>query len=440
MITNRKIILCSVLIILSGIGLAAPMQQEKLILTMDKAISLAMEKNKDVLIAKEELKKGDKQIQEAKSGAFPQVDLNTVYTRTFKKPQFIVRVNGQVTKFEMGFNNSVQSAFQINQTLYSGGITSTALKIAKLYAKSFEESLYLTKSRIKLNVKEQFLGVLLSKEVHQINKQSLELAQAHLKNINLMFKNGMASEFDLLRAEVQVANTNPKVISSENTLKLQMDFLKNTIGLPLEQEIDIEGDLHPDFISEQNLIEASRDVYLKRNDYKNLELIRNILDFNIKIERAGYFPKLSANYTYQYQGQSDNFGFANNYKSQTASLNLSVPIFNGFRTSAKVQQAKIAVREMDFQLQQLKEGIEIQVKQALNMLEDAYKRIISTGKTVEQAQKAYNIAEVRFKSGQGTQLEIFDSQVQLELAQLNKLQSIYDYEIARAQWENSIGN
>ena len=437
----QKMVIKIVLIFLTITILAGTSPaQEKMTLTLDKAISIAMEKNKDILISKEELKKSEKQISEAKSGAFPQINLNTIYTRTFKKPQFIVRVNGEVTKFEMGFNNSIQSAFQINQTLYSGGITWTALKIAKIYSNSFKESLQMTKKKVTLDVRKQFLGVLLSKEVHKINQQSLELAEAHMKNIEVMHKNGMASEFDLIRAEVQVANTKPRVISSENTLKLQLDLLKNTIGLSLDREIEVVGDLKPDYVSEQTLAEASKDVYLERNDYKNLELLRNILNENIKIEKAGYFPKLSANYTYQYQGQSDNFGFKNSYRAQTASLNLSVPIFNGFRTSAKVQQAKISVKEMDYQLEQMREGIEIQVKQALNMLDDAFKRILSTEKTVEQAKKAYDISEVRFKSGQGTQLEIFDSQLQLELAQLNKLQSIFDYEIARAQWENAIGN
>ncbi|MFC1724073.1 TolC family protein [candidate division KSB1 bacterium] len=438
--TVINIVIILLITFLTGASPAQDISRDKMTLTLDDAISLAMERNKDILIANEGLKKGEKQIKEAKSGAFPQISLNTMYTRTFKKPQFIVRVNGEVTKFEMGFNNSIQSAFQINQTLYSGGITWTALKIAKIYSNSLKESFQMIKKRVTLDVKKGFLGVLLSEEVHKINTQSLGLAEAHLKNIQVMYKNGMASEFDLIRAEVQVANTKPRVISSENNLKLQLDFLKNTLGLPLDREIEVVGDLKPGYISEKTLNEASKDVHLERNDYKNLELLRNILNENTKIERSGYFPKLSANYTYQYQGQSDNFGFKNSYRSQTASLNLSIPIFNGFRTGAKVQQARIAVKEMDYQLAQMRDGIEIQVKQALNMLDDAYKRITSTEKTVELAKKAYDISEVRFKSGQGTQLEIFDSHLQLELAQLNKLQSVFDYEIARAQWENAIGN
>ena len=87
----------------------------------------------------------------------------------------------------------------------------------------------------------------------------------------------------------------------------------------------------------------------------------------------------------------------------------------------------------------LRESIENKIRKSRNRVNDARQRIDALSKAVEQAQKAFNIAQVRFDSGQGIQLELFDAQVALEMAQLNTLQSVFDYEFSTAQWENAVG-
>ncbi|MFC1728820.1 TolC family protein [candidate division KSB1 bacterium] len=427
------------LVMYTSTGAATHSEKPKISLSMDTAIELAMENNRDILIAKEAQNRAFQQVREARAGAFPEFNLDANYTRTLKKPVIFFNVNGEVVRFSPGFDNSLMQTMTINQTLYAGGKTWAAIRIASLYSDSFEESLKQARNNVTLQVRQTFLTVLLSKEVLKINQRSLENAEAHLNNIKAMYKSGMAAEFDLLRAEVEVANARPKVIQAENTLVLQIDLLKNIIGMPLDQDIEIEGSLEPDMLDEVYIEESSRQAYDSRHDYKNLSLIRDAYNESIKIERGNWLPRVSAHYTFQYQGQSNTFDFENSSKTQNVSLSLSLPIFDGFSTSSRVQQARINVREADFQLMKLREGIEIQIAQARNSMEDARRRMDSTIKTVELAQTTYSIALVRFESGQGTQLEIFDSQVALELAQLNRLQSIYDHEIAKATWENAIG-
>jgi len=412
---------------------------ERVALTLEKSIELALENNRDILIAKEGKNRASQQIREARSGAFPQLNYAANYTRTLVKPAFYVSVNGEAMKFEVGFSNSLMHIITLNQTLYSGGRTGTAIKIASIYSESFDESLKQTEKNVRLQVRQVFLGVLLNAEVLKINRRSQESAEKHFNMVKTLHENGMASEFDLLRAEVELENTRPKVIQSENSLVLQKNVLKNLIGMPLEREIDIIGTLKAGFLDEEVIKDAGKNAFYNRNDYKNFTLMRNAYYQNIRIERAAWFPFIGAQYTYQHQGQSNDWAFKNAFASHNIALNLSIPLFDGFRTSARVQQAKINVKEMDFQLIKLQEGINIQITQAHNSMADARKRIESTKKTVEQAQRAYNIALVRFESGQGTQLEIFDAQIALELAQLNRLQGIFDYEIAKAQWENAVG-
>ncbi|MCP4723501.1 MAG: TolC family protein [bacterium] len=419
----------------------AQTQSETITLTMDRAISLALEKNRDILIAKQAQKKADQQVREARSGAFPRINVANIYTRNIFRPAFFLSFDGEVQKIQVGAANAVQSIATLNQTLYSGGRTWVAIDIAKLYSESFNEALDFTEKSIVFQVKQQFLAVLMGREVLQVSSRNLELADSHYKNLQTLYSKGAASEFDLLRSEVQVANTKPVVISAENSLELQKDRLKVIIGLPLESNLEIIGELTPEFIEEPSLVEASQEAHLSRSDYKNLELTREAMNKRIRIERAGWFPTISLTSQYQFSGQADNFTFGpqNTSNSVNAMLNINFSIFDGFQTASKVQQAQIDVKDMDLRMENLKQNINIQVLEALNKMEEARKRYDALNRSVAQAQKAYDIALVMYNSGQGTQLDLFDSQIALETAQLNNLQSIFDYEIAKAQWHYSIG-
>ncbi len=435
---NLKII---TIILLFSSGVFAQSESGTMSLTMDRAISLALEKNRDILIAKEAQKKADQQVREARSGAFPHLSVSNIYTRNIYLPSFFLSFDGEVQKIQVGAANAVQSVASLNQTLYSGGRTWVAIDIAKLYSESFTEALDFTEKSIVLQVKQQFLAVLLGKEVLKVNRRNLELADSHYKNLQTLYSKGAASEFDLLRAEVQAANTKPAVITAENSLELQKDRLKVVIGLPLEQNIEIVGDLSPEFIEESSLFEASKEAHLNRSDFKNLELTREAMNKRIKIERAGWFPTISLTSQYQFSGQADDFTFGpkNTSNSVNAMLNINFSIFDGFQTASKVQQAQIDVRDMDLRIENLRQNINIQIVEALNKMEEARKRYEALSRTVAQAQKAYDIALVRYNSGQGTQLDLFDAQIALETAQLSNIQSVFDYEVAKAQWLYSIG-
>ena len=411
------------------------------LLSLNEAIEISMQNNRDILIARQELKKAEQQIREVRAVALPKITLHNFYTRNLQKPAFFLAFDGDVQKIEIGTDNSIQSLFTVDQLLYSGGQTGTAIRIARIYSESFSEVISQTEKNVKLQVKQQFLSLHLGKELLKINNRTLEQAQSHFNQVNILFGEGAASEFDLLRAEVRVANSRPKVISAENDLLLNMDVLKNILGMPLDRELEITGTLSPLFISVSELNQVAENTYMNRGDYRSLELTRESIAGRVKIESSGWYPELNFNYSFQFQGQSNTFRFGSTARvnSQSATIDLRIPIFDGFQTSARVQQAKIEEKEMDFQLLKLKGSIEIQIRKSRNRMNDARQRIDALSKAVEQAQKAFNIAQVRFDSGQGIQLELFDAQVALEMAQLNTLQSVFDYEFAKAQWENAVG-
>lgn len=241
---RRIVAVLAAVILFSGRAAA----QDTLHLSLDKAISIALAQNRDVLIADQDRSRAEAQIAEARSGAFPQLSFSGQYMRNIQLPVLFLPANSafnptpNVQTFPIGSNNSYQWGGQLTQALYSRQV-GVALEIASTYKDFSEAGLAATKSGIVLQVKKAFYGVLLMKKLVEANRQGLDVVKANLANVQSLYKHGNAAEFDLLRAEVQVANTEPVLISFENNLVLAKNGLKSLLALPLDREIDLEGDL-----------------------------------------------------------------------------------------------------------------------------------------------------------------------------------------------------
>jgi len=290
-------------------------------------------------------------------------------------------------------------------------------------------------------VKRSFYLILLMQKLVEANRQGLEVVSANYENVQAQYRNGMVAEYDLLRAEVQLANTEPLLITAENNYQLAVNARKNLLSIPLDQEVRVQGEFAFSGIAAGVKDEARRNALLANPVIMQLGLQESMLEKNILIEKAGYFPTLSMFGGYQWQAQDNTYRFGNyNWaKMLNVGLNLSYPLFDGFRNSERVQQATIDRDKVRYTRLKVEEGLKIQIKSAELKMAEAEKRIRGQEKNIEQAQKAVHIAQTRFKSGVGTQLELLDAQVAMTRAQTNYAQAIYDYLMARADWQYAVG-
>jgi outer membrane protein len=421
--------------------------QEKFVLTLDKAISIALEQNRDILIADEDRSKAEAQIAEARSGAFPQLSFSAQYMRNIQLPVIFLPGNSpplnpspNTISFEIGSNNSYQGGLTLTQALYSRQV-GVALDIANTY-KDFSDAGYAsTKQNVVLQVKKAFYAVLLMQKLVDANRQGLDMVKANYENVQALYNHGQAAEFDLLRAEVQVANTEPAVISVENNLILAVNGLKSLLSIPLDSNVVIQGDFMFTEVPQSVLDQGGRDAMATNPSIQQLAFQQSMLDQNISVEQSGYFPSIYAFGSYQWQTQDNTFQF-NNYlwaKIANVGVTFSWNIFDGLRTPARIEQAKIDLRKVQYTLLKAEEGLTIQVQSARLKMDEAKRRIQGQEKNIEQAKKAVSISETRFKNGVGTQLELLDTQVAMTLAQTNYAQAIYDYLVAKADWDFAVG-
>ncbi len=422
-------------------------QQSPLLITLEKAVALALANNRDVIIAGEDQERADAQVNEAWSGALPQFSASGQYTRNIKKPVLFIPANtpllnptDQTVAFEIGSSNAYQAGFTLSQPLFSLRV-GTALSIAHTYRDFTAQSYQNTQQVIIREVKKSFYLVLLAQKLVEANRQGLEVVKANYENIQSQYNHGMAAEFDLLRANVQLANTEPMVISAENNYALAVNALKTLLTIPLEQEIVLQGEFTFEEIPQTTLEQARADALTTNTTIIQLALQEDLFEKNISIERAGYYPTLNliGGYIWQAQDNTWNFDKYNWAKMLNFGLNLSIPLFDGFKTSARVQQAIIDHEKIHTTRLKVEEGLKIQIQSAELRMAEAKKRIAGQEKNIEQAKKAVHIAQTRFSSGVGTQLELLDAQVAMTRAQTNYAQAIYDYLVAQAEWQYAVG-
>ncbi|MCK9282027.1 MAG: TolC family protein [Melioribacteraceae bacterium] len=438
---------------------------QKTVYTLDDAVYKALENNKDIKIALLDIKKGEAAVSEAFGYALPSVDLTASLSHFIKKPMMafpdfasmlgnatysILFDEGVLPRDEDKFlpmgsklqsfaqTNSFESTVQVTQILFNSAVF-RGIGASQIYLDLSKENLKAVTSKTLLDVNTAFYGTLLAKELLTILESSLKNAEDNLSNVKALYNQGLVSEYDLLQVEVQVENLRPKVIDLQKAVFEAKSGLKLLLGIDQNTEIDITGKITYDeaILPEEEIL--INQAVTRNFELNTLKIKRNVDEEMIAIERADYWPMLTAFGNYSYAGSSDDWKF-NTYNSSIVGLSFSMNLFRGTRTARKVEQAVIATKQTDERLALTQEFLTKEVKSKLIELTQVRSQINAIERNVKLAEKAYSIANTRYKEGTGTQLEIKNADLELSTAKVNRIQSIYDYKIAISNLEQLTGN
>lgn len=431
---------------LSLFSLSVNLHAQQSTLTIDAAIETALTNNPEIKLGKLELRKAEAQVDEAFGYALPSVNITGQYVRNLQLPVFFApaafggapsssgSASANPVAIRLGADNSYQIQGQLTQTLFNSTVF-RGISGSKMYVDAAKERLYANIVKTLLTTKKAFYGALLSKDLLDVSRASLAAAEENLRNVQNSYKQGVASEYDALRAEVQVENIRPIVLQAENQYLIAKNALKIAVGLETTADIDVQGSLENSAATmaqdeKQLLTKAVNQNY----DLRALEMQKRVSNEYIAVNESGFYPVVSAFANYSMQGQSNTFSFTN-VNSSSVGLQFQIPIFQGFQTKAKVEQSKIDFLKIEEQQRQLQDGIKVQVQNAVLQLKLAERKLTAIGKTIEQAQRGYTIATARYKNGLGNQLEITDADLALRQARGNRLQAIYEYVTAKTDLE-----
>jgi outer membrane protein len=431
-------------------------------LTLEEAVRLAIKHNPELESARLEVKKSDARVLEAWGNTMPTVNLSGSYVHLIDKPVSyfpdyllyplakimdttvrLPKATGELVLMpgSMSPGFTANASLDFRQIIFNGAVF-VGVGAAHVYSHLARDLYYTKQVETVTKVRKAYYQALLAREAVDLMRSSLRNAEDNLKNVQLMQRQGIVSEYDELRASVGVENLRPTVIQSENNFNLALDALRNTIGISNNEDIAIAGTLKFEAVDDSVLTQAES-LVLESNP--GLTAMKRQIELNgavINAERSGYLPTIIMFGSYSYSAIKNEFNFSTNdfYKSSQIGLSLSLNLFQGLQTYAKVEQAQLEQRKSEEQKTSIERSLRTGTHSIRSNLQQARKRVEAQDKTVEMAERGYKIVTTRFLSNAATQLEVNDAQLALTQAKVNRIQAIYDYLIASVDLDQLIGH
>ncbi len=398
-------------------------------LTLDEAVQEALKGNQDYQIARTELEKAEAEIQSATADAYPHLTLGSTYTRNLEVPEIVF--GGQT--FRLGTENQIDAGLTLKQPIWQGGKVLAAIKIARTYRKYTEEAVHEVEAEVVFNVRQSFLDVILARDVVNVYRDALAAAELNLEIVSKMHAQGVVSEYEKLRAEVEVANLRPQLLQAQNRADLALHALRNFLSLETSDEIELQYSFDSTNVGQVlSLPHITELAIANRSVLRQQDHLKEITRRAVGIAKAENSPKFDFVSQYGWRYQADDFGLdgENWSPNWTASISMSFPIFNGFSTKASVRKAKVDRQQAEMSYEKMREQVELQVRDAFLRYGEANERLQSQRKTIEQAEEGLRISRIRYQNGIGTQLEILSSESALTLARSNFVQATHDAALA----------
>lgn len=400
--------------------------------TLEEAINLAVKNNGDAQVARLVVKKSEAAVSEAYGTALPSVNFSAGYTYNVLKPAFFMTnfTNPQskdLLKIEMGGTNQFAATASLSQIVFNSAVF-TAIGTSKIFYNAAKETFKSSITKVVSNTTKAFYGVLLSKEVVKVFETVKANANNNLNTVQALFAEGYIPEYDKIRAEVGVQLIDPELSGAKMRYDNALSFLKMALGIDIRTEIEAVGDISLD--ENFKMIEDSVNKMIGNLNYdlRSLDLQKKVLKDIVSMRESEYYPTISLFGQYQYSGQSNTWDFASaTVKSSAVGVNLSLSLFQGFQSNARVQQAKIDFMSLDVKYSQLEEAMKTQLQVAFNKMTVAREKVKSLSGSVITAKRGYEIAEIRYKEGAGSQVEINDASSSVVQINMNYLQAVYEY-------------
>ena len=407
-------------------------------LSLKEAVALAFMNNKDIQFQEMGLDVSKANILGARSQFIPKLKLDTGY-----------RHNGTVLPIPSlgakkdpgiyaGYENDNTLNLILQESIYSGGANTANLKQAQLNLKVQLETLRSVRLDVEFETKRLYFGLLLAYETERIAQDLVNQAESHYEDTKKKFSQGTTSKFDVLQSKVQVSKVLPELIKAQNAVYLIEAQLKKLLGIKIDDSIKLKDTLAYSLL-EINEGEFLRQAYLNKPEMILKSLGVDISKWAIQTAKASHRPQVNADASYDYRSNDLADMFNQQHNNWHAGIYVTIPIFDGFSSKAKVDEAKAKYAQANLDKENLSDQIAVDIRRGCLDLGQAKAIIDSSKDSIEEAKEALRISQVRFDYGEGTNLEILDSQVSLSQIEQNYSQAVYDYLMAGAYLDRTMG-
>ena len=438
-------------------------------LTLDEAVRIALKQNPGILKAIQQIEQTRGQIIEVRASALPHISADASYLQQGKSlsggrgsgsgslnssdlsnipgvtpgaaADIVKSVNANSNQGRTSFGGGDKSwnvSVQATQMLYAGGQVRAAIKIAKFTDDSSYYGLRDTLDQTISTVRQQFYTVLLNRELIKVQEESVKLLGDQLKDQQNRFEAGTVPRFNVLQAEVALANQQPNLISAKNNYRIAEFQLAKTLGIdpgPQGQTTyNAVGDL---VVHERPFgLKSAIDLAVERRSFLKVQRLTILIQKEqVKVALAGYKPQLNANGGYELRNDSLSDQLDDTVNGWFFGVSGRWSIFDGLATYGKVKSARGSLESAKINYDDSVHQVQLEVQQGYANLQTARETIRSQQKTVESALEALRLSSERLSAGAGTQLDVLNAQVQLTTARSTELQARANYNTALAEFD-----
>jgi outer membrane protein len=413
------------------------------------AINIALRQNPNIRKAQKDLEASQGVVIQTRAIAIPKVQATGHYSaiQSTDVDRFVLppaeRTN-VFANFSLGQDQNWASQIKLTQSLYEGGKINSALRVAKL---THDQSLLQYQTVVAdavLLTETAYFDVLLSQQQITVEEASVELLNRELTETTRRYDAGTVPRFNVLRAEVELANEQPKLIQARNAYRIAKNNLAIVLGfnIPKEALEDIPLALSDKLQAEPLQVElpaAIKTALQRRTELGSLQKDVELRAEDVINARSGYLPTLEAYGGYDIHNSLFSPDLTEQVHGWIAGVQMNWNIFDGLQTRGKVLQARALHEKAGIELQDTGRRIELEVRTAFSNFREAEEVLKSQEKVVEEAEEALRLARARADAGSATQLDVLTAQTSLTTSRTTQVQALHDYAVARAKLQRSMG-
>ena len=413
-------------------------------ISLADAINIALKQNPTLLRAQKDLETTHGVVLETRAIAIPKVQFTGSYSAIANSDLDAFNFGFAGTNITFGNAHTWNTRLRIVQSLYEGGRIASSLRTARLLGEQAVLNFQTSVSDTILAVQTAYYAVLVNLQQIAVQEASVQLLTRELTETTRRFNAGTVPRFNVLRAEVELANAKPKLIRARNAYRIAKNNLANVLGFnagkdqPDDVPLILAGKLEAEPL-EIDLSRAITSALERRTELASLRKAQALRQEDIVNAKAGYKPSLEAYAGYDAHNSVFSSDISTELHGWIAGVQMNWDIFDGLRTRGKVKEARAQHDKAEIEVEDAIRRIELEVRTALFNFREADEVLKSQEKVVEQGEETLRLANARAEAGAATQLDVLSAQTALTEARSTQVQALHDYAVARARLERAIG-
>jgi outer membrane protein TolC len=444
-------------------------------LTLDEAISYAIEHNVQVKNQRLEIAISDAQVKEILAQGYPQINANLNYTHNPTVqlqylPDFISPTTYRVLEFEelveqnpdrqfgvfgaaFGVPHSGNASVDVSQLIFNGSFF-VGLQASKTVKELTQKNVEKAEIDVAESVSLAYFGALVAQERLSLLKNNTARLDTLLNETEIMYQNGFAERLDVQRIKVNRNNVRSQYQNVERAYVINLNMLKFLVGLPIENKLSLTESL-ADFAFLNQL--SNQFTYSDRIEYQQLQINRELALLDVKNNRIQYYPTLNAFFRYGYNAGQQNFSGLfeespdieddkgniqevntwNNFSS--VGLNVNIPIFDGFLKANRIRRANLVVEQTENLIRNTENQIDMEVQQAQINLENSLQTLEIQRENMELAEEVTRVTKIKYQEGVGSNLEVIEAENSYVTAETQYYEALYNALVARTSYQKATG-